>query len=134
MSAAHYLKHWHSVAERGSTREALLEILAEDAVFHSPVVHTPQAGREKVIAYLSTAGQVLGTDSFEYIREIVDGNDAVLEFRNEIDGIQINGIDMIRFNDDGKIIDFKVMVRPMKAMNKLWDLMAAQLEANQSAV
>ncbi|GAA4642225.1 nuclear transport factor 2 family protein [Pontixanthobacter gangjinensis] len=134
MSAQNAIKHWHQVAESGSTIEGLMEILDENAVFHSPVVHTPQEGREKVIAYLSAAGQVLGSGSFEYIREVIDGNDAILEFQNEIDGITINGIDMIRFTDQGKIIDFKVMVRPMKAMNKLWELMAAQLEADQSAI
>jgi len=128
MSAKTGIAHWHRVAEAGSTREALMEILAEDAVFHSPVVHTPQKGRELVIAYLSAAGQVLGSDSFEYVREVVDGDTAVLEFTNELDGIHVNGIDMIRFNEQGKIIDFKVMVRPMKAMNKLWEMMAAQLE------
>lgn len=133
MSAKQAIKHWHRVAEGGSTREDLMDILDENAIFHSPVVHTPQEGREKVIAYLSAAGQVLGSGSFEYVREVIDGNEAVLEFSNQIDGITINGIDMIRFTDEGKIIDFTVMVRPMQAMNKLWDLMAAQLEANQSA-
>ena len=128
MSAAQGIKHWHEVAANGSSREDLQQILHEDAVFHSPVVHTPQAGRELVVAYLSAAGKVLGSDSFKYVREIIDGDTAVLEFTNELDGIHVNGIDMIRFDDDGKITDFKVMVRPMKAMNKLWEMMAAQLE------
>lgn len=76
---------------------------------------------------------MLGSDSFQYVREVIDGDNAILEFTNELEGIHVNGIDMIRFNDREKIVDFKVMVRPMKAMNKLWEMMAAPLKANQSA-
>ena len=97
-------------------------------MFHSPVVHTPQEGAVKVMAYLGAAAKVLGNDSFRYVRELVDGDDALLEFTAEIDGIHVNGIDLIRFDANGKIKDFKVMVRPMKAMNKLWEMMAAQME------
>lgn len=103
--------------------------IADDAVFHSPVVHSPQAGKAKVMLYLLSAAKVLGNESFTYVREIIDGNDAMLEFTSVIDGIHINGIDLIRFDDAGKIIDFKVMVRPVKAVNKLWEMMAAQLQA-----
>jgi ketosteroid isomerase-like protein len=126
--AAKGLKHWHEVAEGGSQIDALTAILHPDAVFHSPVVHTPQKGRAIVTAYLSAAGQTLGNDSFQYLREVVDGDTAVLEFQTEMDGIMVNGIDMITFDDEGKITDFKVMVRPLKAVNKVWDMMAAQLE------
>ena len=122
------LKRWHEVIEGGSNPAALAAIMREDAVFHSPVVHTPQEGRPLVVAYLSAAGQTLGNDSFRYLREVVDGNTAVLEFATEMDGIQVNGIDMITFDDDGLIQDFKVMVRPLKAVNKVWEMMAAQLE------
>ena len=128
MSAAHGLKKWHKVIDDGSKPEALSAIMREDAVFHSPVVHTPQVGRPIVVAYLSAAGSTLGNDSFQYLREIVDGNNAVLEFQTEMDGIQVNGIDMITFDDQGLITDFKVMVRPLKAVNKVWEMMAAQLE------
>jgi predicted SnoaL-like aldol condensation-catalyzing enzyme len=117
---------WHAYMQGEGDLAALL---AEDAVFHSPVVHTPQAGKAKVMAYLGAAAVVLGNESFRYVRELVDGDDVCLEFTAEIDGIQINGIDLIRFDADGKIIDFKVMVRPLKAVNKLWELMAAQLQA-----
>ena len=127
MSAQAGLKNWHRVLEGGNQPAALAEIIREDAVFHSPVVHTPQAGRTKVVAYLSAAGQVLGGEGFRYVRELVDGDDALLEFETELDGIHINGIDLIRFDPDGRIVDFKVMVRPLKAVNKVWDLMAAQL-------
>ena len=120
---------WHAYMQGGSDLALLSDMLADDAVFHSPVVHTPQEGKAKVMAYLGAAAVVLGNDSFRYVRELVDGDDACLEFTAEIDGIHINGIDLIRFAPDGKIKDFKVMVRPMKAMNKLWEMMAAQLKA-----
>ncbi|MBK6802896.1 nuclear transport factor 2 family protein [Novosphingobium sp.] len=119
---------WHAYMQGGSDLALLSDMLADDAVFHSPVVHTPQEGKAKVMAYLGAAAVVLGNDSFRYVRELVDGDDACLEFTAEIDGIHINGIDLIRFAPDGKIKDFKVMVRPMKAMNKLWEMMAAQLQ------
>ena len=128
MSAHEGLKKWHSVIDEGSDPAALAAIMREDAVFHSPVVHPPQRGRPIVVAYLAAAGKTLGNDSFEYLREIVDGNNAVLEFSTEMDGIQVNGVDMITFDDDGLITDFKVMVRPLKAVNKVWEMMGAQLE------
>ncbi|KUR75968.1 nuclear transport factor 2 family protein [Novosphingobium sp. FSW06-99] len=106
----------------------LADLIADDAVFHSPVVHTPQAGKAKVFAYLTAAGKVLGNDSFRYVRELIDGPEVMLEFIVDIDGIAINGIDLIRFDLEGRIVDFKVMVRPLKAINKVWELMAAQLE------
>ena len=128
MNAAQGLKNWHEVIEGGSAPQALAAIMHEDAVFHSPVVHTPQAGRPIVVAYLSAAGKTLGNDSFRYLREVADGDTAVLEFQTEMDGIQVNGVDIITFNDAGLITDFKVMVRPLKAVNKVWEMMAAQLE------
>lgn len=128
MTASNGLAQWHRVIEGGNDPAALTEILAEDAVFHSPVVHTPQRGRPIVTAYLAAAGKVLGGEKFRYVREMVDGDNALLEFESELDGIHINGIDLIRFDESGKIIDFKVMVRPLKAVNKVWEMMAAQLE------
>jgi len=125
------LARWHAYMEGGSDPAVLAEMLADDAVFHSPVVHTPQAGKAKVMAYLGAASGVFGNGTFEYVREIVDGDNVMLEFTCEMDGIRVNGIDLIRFNADGKIQDFKVMVRPLKAINKVWDLMAAQLQAAQ---
>ena len=121
------LAAWHRYMQTGDT--ALLDaLIAPDAVFHSPVVHTPQAGHAKVVMYLSAAGQVFADTGFTYIRELIDGPDVCLEFAATIDGIQVNGIDLIHFDLEGRIADFKVMVRPMKAMNKLWELMAAALE------
>lgn len=132
MSAQRGLENWHRVLKGGNQPADLAAIIAEDAVFHSPVVHTPQAGRALVVAYLSAAGVVLNNDSFRYTREIVDGDQAMLEFVTELEGIQVNGVDIIRFDGDGMIQDFKVMVRPLKAINKVWEVMAAQLERAKS--
>lgn len=119
---------WHAYFSGGKNPVALRALLAEDAVFHSPVVHSPQVGRDKVFAYLDAAGHVLGGEpSFTYVRELVDGNELMMEFTATIDGIFLNGIDLITFNDDGLIQDFKVMVRPLKAVNMLWEKMGAQL-------
>jgi SnoaL-like domain len=129
MSGNANLAVWHDHMKT-KTHEGLLAQIADDAVFHSPVVHTPQAGKQLVFAYLSAADKVFGDASFAYVDEIVDdtGNKAMLEFTAEIDGIHINGIDIIHWNDEGKIQNFKVLVRPMKAMNMLWEKMAAMLE------
>ena len=129
MTARSGVAAWHAYMAGGGDPEALKALLAEDAVFHSPVVHSPQAGREKVFTYLHAASHVLGGDDFRYLREIVDGDQAMLEFQTELDGIQINGVDIIRWNDNGKISDFKVMVRPLKAINKVWEKMGEMLAA-----
>jgi len=131
VSAAN-LARWHAYMEGGSDPALLAAMLAEDAVFHSPVVHTPQAGKAVVMAYLVAASHVLGNDTFHYVRELVDGDEMMLEFVTELDGTTINGVDIIRWNAAGKIQDFKVMVRPLKAINKVWEMMAAQLAAAKS--
>ena len=123
------LAAWHAYMAAGGDPETLRAMLADDAVFHSPVVHSPQEGRDKVFAYLHAASHVLGGDNFRYLREIADGNQACLEFATELEGIHVNGVDIIRWNDAGKIQDFKVMVRPLKAINKVWEKMAAMLAA-----
>jgi hypothetical protein len=128
MSAEKGLKHWHRVLEGGNQPDELAAIIREDAVFHSPVVHTPQRGRAIVVAYLAAAGVVLNTDKFRYVREFSEGDNALLEFVTELDGIHINGVDIITFDEAGMIADFKVMVRPLKAINKVWEMMGAQLE------
>ena len=129
MSGHAGLARWHDYMMGGADPAVLSDLLADDVVFHSPVVHTPQAGKPIVMAYLVAASHVLGNDSFHYVRELVDGDEMMLEFVTEIDGIAINGVDIIRFNADGQIIDFKVMVRPLKAINKVWEMMGAQLAA-----
>lgn len=126
------LARWHEYMEHGADPALLSALLADDVVFHSPVVHTPQAGKAVVMAYLLAAAQVLGNDSFHYVRELVDGDEVMLEFVTELDGITINGVDIIRFNSDGQIGDFKVMVRPLKAINTVWQMMGAQLQATKA--
>ncbi|UCF48375.1 MAG: nuclear transport factor 2 family protein [Myxococcales bacterium] len=117
---------WHRLIEERNVG-ALDDILAEDAVFHSPVVHTPQKGKQLTKLYLSAAIMVLGSSNFTYVREVIGDSDAVLEFTAEIDGIHINGVDMVHWNADGKIDDFKVMIRPLKAVNLLHGLMQKML-------
>ncbi len=117
------LELWHQII-RTRNPEGLTGLLAEDVVFHSPVVHTPQIGTAITVKYLAAAIQVFGNDSFRYLREIVGESDAVLEFETEIDGIIINGVDLIKWNEEGKVIDIKVMVRPLKAINLVRQPMA----------
>ncbi|MFN3521620.1 MAG: nuclear transport factor 2 family protein [Phenylobacterium sp.] len=119
---------WHEFV-RTRDPAVLHELLAEDAVFESPVVHTPQAGRPIVEKYLLAAMTVLGGDSFRYLGEWTAENSAVLEFACEIEGIAVNGVDMIAWNEAGKITRFKVMVRPLKAINLLHQMMGARLSA-----
>lgn len=123
----HPLDRWHAFVESGDLSK-LEPLLAADIVFHSPIVHTPQRGRALAALYLTGAFQVLRPARFAYVREVVDGDDAILEFTAEIDGIHINGVDMIHWNADGLIDDFKVMIRPLKAMNLLHAQMARMLE------
>jgi hypothetical protein len=121
------LETWHRLV-RTSDPAGLWDLLAEDAVFHSPVVHTPQRGRQLAFWYLAAAFKVFFNDSFRYVREVADDRHAVLEFQTEIDGIVVNGVDMITWNDDGRIVDFKVMLRPLKAINLIHQKMAQMLE------
>ena len=107
----------------------LWELLHPDAVFESPVVHTPQRGRDITFKYLASAEKVLGGPGFKYVGEWRNATGAVLEFENEIEGIKLNGVDIITFDDAGLITHFKVMVRPLKAINLLHRLMCEQLAA-----
>jgi hypothetical protein len=117
---------WHEIVENQSL-ERLDEILAQDCVFYSPVVHTPQEGRELTKLYLSGALMVFN-ESFRYVKQVVTAEHAVLEFECNVDGIQINGVDIMTFNAEGKIEEFKVMVRPLKAINLLHAKMRDMLE------
>lgn len=121
------VKKWHTMLDAQDISR-LDALLAEDVVFHSPVVHTPQRGKAITTLYLTAAYQVLFGSGFRYVREVEGGSDAILEFVAEIDGIHVNGVDMMHWNTDGKIDDFKVMVRPLKAVNLLHGLMARMLE------
>ena len=120
------LELWHDIiSQRDPGR--LDDILAPDCVFYSPVVHTPQEGRELTRWYLTGAMHVFN-DSFHYVKEVVTPEHAVLEFQCDMDGILVNGVDIISFNEEGKIKEFKVMVRPLKAMNLLHQRMRSMLE------
>ena len=118
----------HGFLESGDPA-ALSALLDEDVVFESPVVHTPQRGKDITFKYLMAAGKVLGGPGFTYLGEWRAENSAILEFETEIDGIRINGIDMIWWNDEGRITRFKVMVRPLKAINLVHQMMGARLAA-----
>ena len=126
----HPIEAWHRLV-RTQDPGGLNALLAEDAVFHSPVVHAPQCGRKLAVWYLSAAFRVFFNPGFRYVREIVGPSDAVLEFETEIDGVLVNGVDMIRWNDSGQIVDFKVMLRPLKAINLIHQRMAAMLQSGQ---
>jgi hypothetical protein len=122
------IDRWYAYV-RAHDRQALWDMLHPDAMFESPVVHTPQRGREIAFKYLAGAETVLGGPGFEYVGEWLNEIGAVLEFTNEVNGIRVNGVDMIQFDLDGLIVHFKVMVRPLKAVNMLHQMMGAQLEA-----
>jgi hypothetical protein len=124
------LATWHELV-RTRNAKGLDALLANEVVFHSPVVHTPQSGKAVTLQYLSAAFNVFFNPSFRYVRELVGERDAVLEFLVEIEGIAVNGVDMIRWDDQGRIVDFKVMIRPLKAINLIHQKMAAMLQANQ---
>ena len=121
---------WHQLVKERNVR-GLDALLADEAVFLSPVVHTPQVGKAITKAYLAAAFQVFFNPSFRYVRELSSDRDAVLEFEVEIDGIIVNGVDMIKWNEEGKITEFKVMLRPLKAVQLIHQRMAAMLQANQ---
>ena len=122
------IRRWHEVAK--SLDEAgLADLIAEEAVFVSPVVHTPQVGKAITVKYLTAAFHVLNNDKFRYANEWIGPHSAVLEFETEVDGVKVNGIDIITWNADDKIVHFKVMVRPLKAINAVFERMRAQLTA-----
>lgn len=122
------LAAWHDMVKTRNVR-GLDTLLWDDVVFHSPVVHTPQAGKPVTLKYLSAAFHVFFNDSFRYVREVVGPRDAILEFQVTIDGITVNGVDMIAWDEQGRIIEFKVMLRPLKAINLIHQKMGTLLAA-----
>ena len=124
------LQAWHRLV-RERDIAGLDSLLADDVVFHSPVVHTPQRGKQVTTQYLSAAFHVFFNDSFRYVRELAGSHDAILEFKVEIDGIEVNGVDMMAWNDDGRITEFKVMLRPLKAINLIHQKMGEMLAARR---
>ena len=122
-----YLKKWHEGLTSNDPK-LLDEILDESCVFTSPIVFKPIEGKEMSKLYLMGAGQTFDMDRFKYVRELVDGPDSVLEFETYIGDISVNGVDIIRWNDEGKIIDFKVMIRPLQAIGALQKKMSEALD------
>ena len=127
-TAKNLIEKWHKVFLTNDLN-LLEDIIADDAVFSSPVVFTPLEGKEITIMYLHAAGQSFNMDKFRYTREIHDGMNSVLEFETFIDDVSVNGVDIIKWNQDGKITDFKVMIRPFKAVQKVQQKMVEALES-----
>ena len=126
------IKAWHRLLE-SKDEAGLDEILADEVVFHSPVVHTPQEGKPITRMYLTAAMQVFNNGHFEYVREVISDRQAVLEFMTQIDGIAVNGVDIITWGEDGRITEFKVMLRPLKAINLIHRLMGEMLQVLKQA-
>ena len=122
------IETWHRIVENRDV-PGLDSLLADEAVFLSPVVHTPQVGKFITKQYLAAAFHVFFNESFRYIRELRGERDAVLEFEVKLEGITVNGVDMIKWNDAGKITEFKVMLRPLKAVNLIYQKMGEMLRA-----
>ena len=124
--AAHTLKRWHTMLATADLK-ALPELLAPDAVFRSPMAHTPYRGAAVVSMILNTVFTVF--EDFHYHRELAsaDGHNVVLEFSARVGDKQLKGIDLIRFNEEGKIIEFEVMVRPLSGLQALGEEMGRRL-------
>jgi SnoaL-like domain len=122
------LATWHRVVQTRDPGD-LEALLAEGVVFHSPVVHTPQVGKAVTTRYLQAALQVFVNDSFRYVRELRGTRDAALEFRVEIQGVMVNGVDLLTWNEEGRLVELKVMVRPLQAIQLIHQAMGQLLEA-----
>ena len=121
------INKWHEVVDK-QDHKLLKSILAKNVTFYSPVVFTPQKGRDLTLLYLMAAAQVFNNKSFSYTKEIINENNAALEFRLSIDGIEINGIDLITWNEEGMIIEFKVFIRPLQGVSVIHKMMQQMLE------
>jgi len=119
---------WHEVVST-KNYQLLEEILDDNVIFYSPVVFTPQKGKEVTKIYLSAAAEVFEGNSFSYVRELIKDNEAALEFKLELDEIKVNGVDLITWNHEKKITEFKVFIRPLQAVNALHQKMGAMLES-----
>jgi hypothetical protein len=129
MTSTHvYLEKWHQ-GLKSQDQNFLDDILDDECVFTSPIVFKPIEGKEMSKLYLMGAGQTFDMQRFDYVRELVDGLDCVLEFETYIGDISVNGVDIIRWNENGKIVDFKVMIRPLQAIHALQTKMSEALIA-----
>lgn len=126
--AEHPIDAWHRLI-RTQDPSGLDTLLAEEAVFHSPVVHSPQRGKRLAAKYLGAAFHVFFNPSFRYVREIRGASDSMLEFETQVDDVLVNGVDLIKWNEAGQIVDFKVMIRPLKAINLIHQRMAEMLKS-----
>ncbi|MGB5589720.1 MAG: nuclear transport factor 2 family protein [Gammaproteobacteria bacterium] len=126
------LLEWHRII-RDRDLAQLQSLLAKDVCFHSPIVHKPQRGRDIATIYLTAACHILLNDSFRYVKEVVSDQNAALEFMVEIEGVEVNGVDLIHWNERGNIDDFKVMLRPLQAIELVHRKMREMLEASQAS-
>jgi len=135
------IEKWHDIMKSGGSnaKEKLDNLLHDDVVFYSPVVFTPQKGKDITKLYLAAASGVFSTDQktpnsekkeskFKYVKEVVTGNTACLEFETEMNGIYVNGIDLISWDDEDKITEFKVLIRPLQAVNTIHEMMGKMLD------
>ena len=125
------IERWIGLVKSGDTAD-LADLLADDAVFYSPAVFTPQQGRAVTLAYLTAAARLLGGDDFAYVGQWYGEQSAVLEFTTVVDGLQVNGVDIIGWNDEDKIVLFKVMLRPVKALQAVIPAMATRAEVKRN--
>jgi len=127
------LKNWHTFLETRNPK-ILDDLLANEVIFYSPIVWAPQEGKPITKLYLIAAMEVFGNENsdFKYVKQVIDKNNFFMEFTTTIEGVTVNGIDMIEVNDEGKIITFKVMIRPLKAINKVHEKMGEMLEKLKS--
>lgn len=128
-SGSSAIDHWHHLMQARDSA-GLDTLIADDCVFQSPAVHTPQLGKALTVKYLSAAMQVLGRPGFRYIEQWIGETSAVLEFELDLDGIHVNGVDIIHWNGDHQITSFRVMIRPVKALQAVMPAMAAILSAD----
>jgi ketosteroid isomerase-like protein len=128
------VERWHRYLS-GEDPNGLAELLADDVVFYSPIVYTPQRGKDITLLYLQAAKQTLpgdgGGGGFRYTKQVLAGDTAVLEFETSVDGKYVNGVDIIRCDDNGQIVEFRVMIRPLQAVNIVHEQMRAMLEQLQ---
>ena len=123
------IARWHRYMQ-GELPGGLDELLADDVVFYSPVVFTPQRGKAVTTQYLAAAPQALAGGeggAFRYTKEVRAGDTAVLEFETSVDGKHVNGVDIIRCDDAGRIVEFRVMIRPLQAIQAVHEQMGRRL-------
>jgi hypothetical protein len=125
------IQRWHRFLA-GELPGGLDELLADDVVFYSPIVYTPQRGKDVTTMYLLAAKQTLGAGDFRYTKQVLTGDTAVLEFETTLDGKYVNGVDIIRCDDRDVIVEFRVMIRPLQAVNAVHEQMKAMLESMQA--